>query len=126
MPRAGGSETVHNLLQTATDVLSTDINARRLKTRLVSPQGVVIPGNTHVSTVRALPRQRTEDEFAIEAQWKLEIEHLRRETQAVARSEISEAEYLLEEPHDVVPHAYLFALCDRYGRDSIVVALEAF
>ena len=124
VPRADGSQTVHSLLQTATDLLSTDINARRLKIRLASPRGDLIPGNTHVQTVRDLPRRRTEHELAVEAERKLEIDYLRGEVQQVARHEISEAEYLLEEPHDVVPHAYLFALCDRYGRDSIKDALE--
>ena len=124
VPRADGSQTVHSLLQTATNLLSTDINARRLKIRLASPQGDLIPGNTHVRTVRELPRRRTEHELAVEAQRILEIDYLRREVQRVADREISEAEHLLEEPHDVVPHAYLFALCDRYGRDSVTDALE--
>lgn len=124
VPRANGSETVHSLLQTATGLLSTDIIARRLKIRLASPQGDLIPGNTHVRTVRALPRRLTEHELAVEAQRKLEIDHLREEVARVACSEIREAEHLLEDPHDVVPHAYLIALFDRYGRDDIMATLD--
>ena len=125
VPKAAGYETVHGLLQTATNLLSTDINARRLKICLVSPQGDRIQGNTHVGTVRALPRHRTEDELAEQAQRDLEIEYLRRETEKVASSEINEAEHLLEEPEDIVPHAYLSVLCERYGRERIEEALEA-
>ena len=125
VPRAAGYETVHSLLQTATNVLSTDINARRLKICLVSPQGDRIPGNTHVATVRALPRHRTEDELEEETQRELEIELLRRETGKLASSEINEAEYLLEDPEDIIPHAYLSVLCERYGRERIEEALEA-
>ncbi len=126
VPRAAETETVHSLLQTATDLLSTDINARRLKIYLVSSQGDRIPGNTHVGTVRALPRLRTEDELAEEAQRDLEIEHLRGETKKIASAEIIEAEHLIEEPEHVVPHAYLFVLCERYGRERIEAVLDAY
>ena len=125
VPRAAETETVHSLLQTATDLLSTDISARRLKICLVSPQGDRIQGNTHVGTVRALPRHRTEVEPAEEAQQDLEIEYLRGETKKIASGEITEAEHLVEEPEHVVPHAYLFVLCERYGRERIEAVLEA-
>ena len=36
------------LLDIAKTVLSTDINARPLTIRLVSPEGYVLPGNTRV------------------------------------------------------------------------------
>ena len=125
VPKAAENETVHSLLQTATKLLSTDIKARRLKIRLVSPQGVRIQANTQVGTVRKLRRHRTGDELEEEAQRELEIKHLRRETGKVASNEINEAEYLLEDPEEVVPHAYVSALCERYGRERIEGALEA-
>ena len=123
-PRSRGSETVNSLLLAATDLLSTDIKARRLKMRLASSQGDLVPGNTLVKTVRALPRRQSENELAAAKQRKLEIEHFREETRALAAWNLRDAEHLIEEPENVVPFAYLGALCDRYGRDIIKESLD--
>ena len=120
MESARDKATISDLLDVARDCLSTDIIAKRLKLRLVSPQGHVVNGNKLVGTVRTMPRQLTDDDHQASEQRSWEIGEL----QGVAGSELQQAEHLIDDPRDVVVHAYLFALIDRYGRPAVTAALE--
>ena len=111
---------VSSLLDVATNQLSTDIVAQGLKLRLLGPQGQVVNGNTLVRTVRAMPRARTDydDDEAERKVWETA------EVRRVADMQIKEAEYLREDPSEVVLPAYLSALVAWYGMPAVVAALE--
>ena len=113
--------TVSDLFDMATACLSTDLNAKRLKFRLVCPKGHRVNGNTLVKKVRAMPRHRTDDDQDAAEQRAWEIRDLRR----LADSELHQAEHLVDDPADIVVHAYVFALTDRYGSDAVSAALQA-
>ena len=115
MDQAHNRDSVSDLLGIATSQLSTDIEAQRLTLHLVSPHGQQINGNTLIRTVRAMPRARTDydDEESERRDW--EISELRN----VADMELNQAEHLIDDPADVVVHAYVSALVDRYGRHAV-------
>lgn len=118
-----GEATVSTLLETAKTWLSTDIDARRLTMRLVSPDGRVRPGNTLVKTVRALAARPTERELAIEEEWREVIDYQRREVGRIAAMEIRQAENGIDAPGDVVLHGYVQALLDHFGADEVPKAV---
>lgn len=121
MAWANDRATVSNLLDLAQVCLSTDISARRLKIRLVCPKGRAVNGNTLVGTVRAMPRQPTDEDQQVTEQRSWEIGELL----GVADSELHQAEHLIDDPADVVVHAYVLALTDRYGPQAVSAAREA-
>ena len=120
MASASNRATVSDLLDMARVCLSTDISAKRLKLRLECPKGHAVNGNKLVGTVRAMPRQLTDDDHQAAEQRSWEIGEL----QGVADSELHQAEHLIDDSADVVVHAYIFALTDRYGRQAVSAALE--
>ena len=123
--RIDDDATVSVLLRTARKLLSTDIEARRLTMYLVGPSGDVVQGNTRVKTIRAFPPRPTERERAAEEQWREVIDYQRREVADIASAELRQAENGVDDPHEVVPHGYVHALLDRYGRDELLSAVDA-
>ena len=121
MAQASETEKVSDLLDRATDCLSTDIRARGLKCRLYCPQGNRIHGNTLVGTVRAMPSQLTEDDHQAAEQRNWDVDEVQR---CAYRFLYHEAERGIEDPADVVVHAVVFALIDRYSRAAVLEALS--
>jgi hypothetical protein len=119
MNRADDSNNVKWLLDTALEVTSTDLMARRLKIELFGPNGKKINGNTLIGKVRQMPPKPTEHDI----DRMHEEEHLISEVQSNAQSTIVEAEYLIDDPSTIVCSGYVRALVERYGRESVVTAL---
>ena len=121
MSRMDDGENVKALLDSASGMLSMDLQARRWTIRLHGPTGEPLNGNTKVRTVRALHGIPTQDEIDEAEAQRLLIDEL----QSTAYASIVEAEHLVEDPALSVCAGYVRALVERYGFRAVEEALRS-
>lgn len=117
--RANDDDNVRLLLDTAVNMLSANLVARRLRLELFGPNGTQINGNTLIRTVRQMMPLPTADDIAR----KESEEALIFEVQSAAKASIIESEYMIDDPSTTVCIGYIRALTERYGRPAILSAL---
>ena len=117
---AKDEDTVRQLLDAAQALLSTDLKARRWSLELCSPDGVPVAGNMRIRRVRRLTPRLTRDEI----QGREYREERISEIEAIARSALAEAEYLIDDPLEIVCPGFVRALANRFGRSAIMSILR--
>ena len=117
---AKGASTVRELLDAARALLSATVKERRWSRELYGPDGAPISNNTRIRNVRRLDPRPTRDEI----QRREYVEERISEVEASARIALAEAEYLIDDPTEIVCPGFVRALANRFGRSAIMAVLR--